>query len=319
MRKLKFAMFLILCFSQICLHTETIIDTLYSLPYLDGGIKYSPGLNYYAVDTTYGNFLVGDYYSQYLWDFFFNRGFVAFELPNIPIGYFLDNVDLNIFQSTSAGNGINGQYPIFNMQTSIIEPPCFIEHLDYGYSLDESDFFLTPLHFIGTISNLPEAGWRTIEVTEFVLDDIENVRPFTQYRVRLALNTDNDPFLDALFFLTGNSSQYTQPYITYRFEEHSNISNEDFPMNHVYLSNYPNPFNPSTTISFDLQDNQTNPVIEILNIKGKIIKIINCLNRNEVEWNGTNNFGKHVSSGVYLYKLKSNNKVLISKKMLLLK
>ncbi|MEA2096057.1 MAG: leucine-rich repeat domain-containing protein [Candidatus Cloacimonadota bacterium] len=86
------------------------------------------------------------------------------------------------------------------------------------------------------------------------------------------------------------------------------------------LRNFPNPFNPITTISFDLPINITNPVIEIFNIKGEKIKQYSISDfQSSIVWDGTNSNHNRVSSGVYLYRLKSEESVLITKKMLLLK
>jgi hypothetical protein len=85
------------------------------------------------------------------------------------------------------------------------------------------------------------------------------------------------------------------------------------------LINYPNPFNPVTTISYNLPVNVTNPVIDIFNIKGEKIRTFNCQNQMPIIWDGTDNYQNQVSSGVYLYRLISDEGVLISKKMLLLK
>ncbi len=88
--------------------------------------------------------------------------------------------------------------------------------------------------------------------------------------------------------------------------------------------NYPNPFNPITTISFNLPNNITNPVIEIFNVKGEKVKTIPVFSHSpnhqvSVIWDGTNNYQNQVSSGIYLYQLKTDEGVLISKKMLMLK
>ena len=94
----------------------------------------------------------------------------------------------------------------------------------------------------------------------------------------------------------------------------------------IKLYNYPNPFNPITTISYDLPVNIVNPVIEIFNIKGERVKSLcafpsgSCpIGTRSVVWDGTNQHSKQVSSGVYLYRLKSDDDVLTSKKMLLLR
>ena len=97
------------------------------------------------------------------------------------------------------------------------------------------------------------------------------------------------------------------------------ITNDELIITNYELKNYPNPFNPETTISFNLPVNVENPIIEIFNIKGEKIKTFNCHNQIPIIWDGTNQYHKSVSSGVYLYKLKSNDGVLMSKKMILLK
>ena len=92
------------------------------------------------------------------------------------------------------------------------------------------------------------------------------------------------------------------------------------------LSNYPNPFNPSTTILFNL-DTEVNEETElaIYNLKGQKIKSFPVI-LGEVEgssnyefiWNGINENGNHVSSGVYLFQLKTE-KYTLTNKMLLMK
>ncbi|MDP8269144.1 MAG: T9SS type A sorting domain-containing protein, partial [Candidatus Tenebribacter davisii] len=88
------------------------------------------------------------------------------------------------------------------------------------------------------------------------------------------------------------------------------------------LSNYPNPFNPSTTISFSTPEEGI-VELSVCNIKGQKIKslISNQITVGEhsIDWNGKDDSGKKVSSGVYLYKLNVNGKTEEVKKCLLLK
>lgn len=89
---------------------------------------------------------------------------------------------------------------------------------------------------------------------------------------------------------------------------------------HYFLdSNYPNPFNPSTTIKFGLPE-QTKVVLDIFNIRGeKICRLsdqIMSAGIHSVEWDGTNMIGRQVSSGVYFYKLKAGTYQKISKMLL---
>ncbi|MCL1827332.1 MAG: T9SS type A sorting domain-containing protein [Candidatus Cloacimonetes bacterium] len=75
-------------------------------------------------------------------------------------------------------------------------------------------------------------------------------------------------------------------------------------------SNYPNPFNPSTTIYYELNES-SQASIEVYNIKGQLIKTLvnnhHEAGRHTVIWDGTDNNNGNVSAGVYLYRLKTNN------------
>lgn len=91
--------------------------------------------------------------------------------------------------------------------------------------------------------------------------------------------------------------------------------------NILSLTNYPNPFNPLTTISFDL-DIETEVSVSVYNMKGQKVKqLVNdqfSTGKHSVEWNGTDSNNKSVSSGIYFYKI-STNEDEDMKKMLLLK
>ena len=89
------------------------------------------------------------------------------------------------------------------------------------------------------------------------------------------------------------------------------------------LQNYPNPFNPSTTISFSTTEHTEHTEIIIYNIKGQKIRTFqipqsSISNPNSVVWNGKDERGNAVSSGIYLYRLEAGN-YSSTKKMLLMK
>ncbi len=87
------------------------------------------------------------------------------------------------------------------------------------------------------------------------------------------------------------------------------------------LSNYPNPFNPQTTIRFSL-DESSHCKLSIYNVKGqKVASLVDeQLDRGEhtIVWDGSDRQGKAVSSGIYFCKLVSGNRV-DNRKMVLLK
>jgi hypothetical protein len=87
------------------------------------------------------------------------------------------------------------------------------------------------------------------------------------------------------------------------------------------LQNYPNPFNPSTCIEFDLA--RTSQVkLEIYNILGSKVKtLVNdklSVGHKSITWDGKDDQGKKVASGIYFYRLKTEE-FSLTKRMLLLK
>ena len=85
---------------------------------------------------------------------------------------------------------------------------------------------------------------------------------------------------------------------------------ESIPKEFALLNAYPNPFNPSTRISYNLpQDCYVN--ITIFNILGdKIIELVNShesAGRHSVIWNGCNSSGDPAASGIYFYRIQADN------------
>lgn len=84
------------------------------------------------------------------------------------------------------------------------------------------------------------------------------------------------------------------------------------------LQNYPNPFNPSTVIVYELSQ-PAHISIEIYNVLGKKVKtLVDCFKNTsgQVIWDGTNDIGQGVSSGLYIYSLNVEGK-RVNRKMLL--
>ena len=117
----------------------------------------------------------------------------------------------------------------------------------------------------------------------------------------------------------------------YCFEDIVSTTNE-ISMLPSSIMNYPNPFNPSTTITFELTSEiAEHTELVIYNIKGQKVKnLYQHLNYPELSegrentkysivWNGTNDSGKPVASGIYLCTLKIMDTIIASRKMMLLR
>jgi hypothetical protein len=103
-----------------------------------------------------------------------------------------------------------------------------------------------------------------------------------------------------------------------------NNESKNFPNTWLTAGNYPNPFNPSTIISFSIPYDLTNSQTELVvhNIQGEVVKKLvheilpagNYVTR----WDGTNESGNQVTSGIYIYSLRVADKQ-VSGKMTLIK
>lgn len=85
--------------------------------------------------------------------------------------------------------------------------------------------------------------------------------------------------------------------------------------------NYPNPFNPTTTISFQTaKDGDAD--LSVYNLKGQLVRALHsgelAKGSHSLVWDGKDNSGRTVSSGLYLYRLKAGADVL-TRRMLLVK
>jgi hypothetical protein len=91
-------------------------------------------------------------------------------------------------------------------------------------------------------------------------------------------------------------------------KEITSFTSTEIPESCALLSNYPNPFNPETTISYQLPE-ESHVVLEIYNISGeKVDTLVNCVNnpgRHAVTWNGRDESGRPVTGGIYLCRMQA--------------
>ena len=97
--------------------------------------------------------------------------------------------------------------------------------------------------------------------------------------------------------------------------------NETFPQGFALEQNFPNPFNPTTTLRFDLPE-VSDATVTIFNMLGQKVRVFNMNDTpagyHSIKWNATNDYGDPIGAGVYLYQLRANQFVK-TRKMVLLK
>ena len=96
---------------------------------------------------------------------------------------------------------------------------------------------------------------------------------------------------------------------------------EGVPNEFTLHENYPNPFNPTTTLRFDVPE-VSDITVTIFNMLGQKVRTFNLNNTpagyHSVKWNARNDYGDPVGAGVYLYQLQANQ-FIKTRKMVLLK
>ncbi len=160
-----------------------------------------------------------------------------------------------------------------------------------------------------TSENLLNVGTGTA-VNNTLYSFTPNLNEDTDYWWRVRAITETDTIWSGLWhFAVGNSISTDDEIYSLKTSQ--------------IVGNFPNPFNPSTTISFSVTQNSDFVTLEIYNIKGQKIKTLTnnlfTQGTHSIIWNGDDKNGASVSSGIYFYKLFVNGKAKAVKKCLLLK
>ncbi|MCP4290953.1 MAG: T9SS type A sorting domain-containing protein, partial [bacterium] len=91
---------------------------------------------------------------------------------------------------------------------------------------------------------------------------------------------------------------------------------DELPLVTRIVGNMPNPFNPRTTVMFDMAKEGV-AQIGIYNIRGQMVRSFGAevlpAGRNEIVWDGMDSGGRGVGSGVYFFRLKTNGESMVSK------
>ncbi|NQV19721.1 MAG: right-handed parallel beta-helix repeat-containing protein [Armatimonadetes bacterium] len=154
--------------------------------------------------------------------------------------------------------------------------------------IDEADSIFTQINIMNTLLELEGSGRNTVCIENLP----ENIRRLNPADVQdFQIKSKN-----LLDYLLGEPEPEEEP-------------SDTFPACVSLHRNYPNPFNPTTTISFSIPE-ESKVDLSIYNIKGQ--KVRNLVSDDfkkgihSVIWNGVDESGKSIASGVYFYKLNVN-------------
>lgn len=152
---------------------------------------------------------------------------------------------------------------------------------------------------------------------------------YTDYSVMITGSTSDDHFrykVTAAYYSYGESDP-TNIIGVYgqTFQEHQNVDKmlmdvSRYPQEFSMSQNFPNPANPSTSIEFTLPE-AADIYLAVYNLRGQVVKVLiagsiqaGC---HHVVWDGMDQHGNDLPSGLYIYRLKAGNRVFTRKLTLL--
>jgi hypothetical protein len=167
--------------------------------------------------------------------------------------------------------------------------------------------------------NPPELIYDTTVTTlpisyQQLLDDVFEAFPMLP-RVTVKFSVSATDGIDTVKVTGDDRVVYVNRY------EYLSTESEGIPTEFALHENYPNPFNPTTTLRFDLPE-MNDVILTIYNMLGQRVRTFNMQSKaagyHTITWDATNDYGEQVGAGVYLYQLQAKDFVK-TRKMVLLK
>ncbi len=272
-------------------------------------------------------------------DFFFNNSDTCeMRIYNPNVSHDFSYTDTCIEYSSWQGGGggfgnefvMPGQFTVTSMSANLLcdgtDSYWFILGADENGNVDE-----TNVYFSDTIS-VADTNWITVDVPGDV-----TFEPNEKFFMTVLSGGEGLSFgQDTSWPLSNRGWEQVGSYTPSRDRGSDDIcmyvtgvcegtigidDNTSLPTNFALNQNYPNPFNATTEITFNTEIT-SNVTLEVYNIAGQKIKTLvdgqYAAGSHNVVWNGANDAGTVVSSGVYFYKLNVDNQSE-TRKMVLIK
>ncbi|MBE9563280.1 MAG: T9SS type A sorting domain-containing protein [Proteobacteria bacterium] len=209
----------------------------------------------------------------------------------------LDSTSSNSISALTPTNGIKAKWRLFdggkiNVKAgSTVNAPYWVKLVRAG-------------NYIVSYESADGKTWKSLKTEQITMQN-------DVYMGLVVTSGDNDSLCTAVFdnlIINGDS-------VKVGVEDNGSILPTEFA-----IGNYPNPFNPTTTIRYDLPE-AGKVKIQIYDIMGSLItELVNSkqtAGSHSVEWSGKNGRGIQTASGIYLYRVQFNEKTKTSKMLLM--
>ena len=239
-----------------------------------------------------------------------------------------------------AGNVFEGASSTFTSE-DLIPPSPF----DLVYPLDSTTIVLTRDNFLDTLyfawNQSVDSGGDAVtykkELTgdlpnyiKFIVrsdhDSTDNMYKVPYHHIEEYMHEAGVEIVSGTWNIIASDGDYEVPAYNGPFSltidgSSLSVNNSSLPHEFQLHSNFPNPFNPSTSISYSLSE-QVFVSLDVYDVLGKKVKSlvseIKSTGNHSILWDGTNDQGELMSGGVYIYSINAGN-FHASKKMIFIK
>jgi len=208
------------------------------------------------------------------------------------------------------------EYSVFFVRAATAEPGVYFDAPpDSGYSVDNLAPSVPAAFAVDYSPNENELVWAESEDADFQHFRIyrgtdAEFEPAPENLVHMTIGVEwVDHVADAFQYhykisavdFSGNESDTASP------ESITGVDEPGLPHGYALYQNRPNPLNPTTTIQYDVPSDGGRVVLEVFDVSGRLVRRL--LDRNEaagrqwVVWDGRDDGGAAVASGVYYYRL----------------
>jgi len=254
----------------------------------------------------------------------------AWQTVSFPVTASASNVFKWQYQQVSGGSGNNHIwldniiFPTPSGDSFSNVPVAVVSHSEIDFGEVDVNTEVSETFSLANMGSVGLLGTITLP-THFSLDSepIVNIEPFSSGEYTVFFSSSESSEYEGLLVITTNDP--LRPVINISVSAVTRpVSDSDLsavPIVTALHTNYPNPFNPSTVIAFDMAS-QGQVSIDIYNIKGQLVKsVVNGIyevGSHRVVWNGEDSAGRAVGSGVYFYRMRTVEYIK-TMKMLLIK
>lgn len=227
--------------------------------------------------------------------------------------YYLDSTKFQVYSSHYNGSV---QYTY-----NFTQPEVYAGGQIYSLGIDLTGDGIVEFYVLGKYPTTPYAR-QSVKILNIVnnttLLELNSTNYY--YSAPTINDIDGDGVYEMYFVEYDMNNLWRYRFLVYNTNVSTSVFENPNTLKFELKQNFPNPFNPFTTIQFNLFK-PDNVKLEIYNVDGQLIKTLLEQElppgQHEVIWDGTDNLNRKVTSGVYLYRLKTNDNELTEKMVLI--